>query len=250
MAKDEQHIFYGSKLKAKALARSDTVGAILARRDHADKTGGAGRLSLREHVFLFLVDPTSSRMATAFGNVMWIVLLASSISSVYETMRWATDLTGAEPWLYIRVITQIFYTAEAILRVMTFMPFRETYKDSLVVLDVLTAFPFWLRVALYPDSLKSSSCMLTGGRTRCLGKAAPCANVLSSIPGSSRPEQHNQIHDDPRPREHIYGASPQADAILRGVATDCNCRLQEHSAAPCAAIHALRHGLFLQHDHI
>jgi hypothetical protein len=27
--------------------------------------------------------------------------------------------------------------------------------------------------------------MLTGGRTRCLGKAAPCANVLSSIPGSS-----------------------------------------------------------------
>ena len=30
-------------------------------------------------------------------------------------------------------------------------------------------------------------CMLPGGRTRCLGKAAPCANVLSSIPGSSRP---------------------------------------------------------------
>jgi ectoine hydroxylase-related dioxygenase (phytanoyl-CoA dioxygenase family) len=28
--------------------------------------------------------------------------------------------------------------------------------------------------------------MLPGGRTRCLGKAAPCANVLSSIPGSSR----------------------------------------------------------------
>ena len=27
--------------------------------------------------------------------------------------------------------------------------------------------------------------MLTGGRTRCLGKAAPCANVLSSTPGSS-----------------------------------------------------------------
>jgi len=29
-------------------------------------------------------------------------------------------------------------------------------------------------------------CMLPGGRTRCLCKAAPCANVLSSIPGSSR----------------------------------------------------------------
>jgi hypothetical protein len=28
--------------------------------------------------------------------------------------------------------------------------------------------------------------MLSGGRTRCLGEAAPCANVLSSIPGSSR----------------------------------------------------------------
>ena len=28
--------------------------------------------------------------------------------------------------------------------------------------------------------------MLSGGRTRCLGNAAPCANVLSSIPGSSR----------------------------------------------------------------
>ena len=37
--------------------------------------------------------------------------------------------------------------------------------------------------------------MLTGGRTRCLGKAAPCANVLISLPGASSMVRPLQVHE-------------------------------------------------------
>ena len=38
--------------------------------------------------------------------------------------------------------------------------------------------------------------MLPSGRTRCLCKAAPCANVLSSIPGSSRASEQKELFDE------------------------------------------------------
>ena len=148
---ERKHVFYGRNLKAEALARSDTVGALLARRDHPEADDK--RLSLREHTFLFLADPSSSYAANAFGKMMWLVILTSSFSYVYETMRWATDQTGPEIWLYSRLFYQIFYTIEAGLRVVSFIPFRKVYKDEMVMLDVLTVVPFWLRFAFYPESL-------------------------------------------------------------------------------------------------
>ena len=131
---------------------SDTVGALLARRDHMNQ-----RLSFREMVYLLLADPSSGPLARAFGVLMWIVITLSCFCFMYETMRWVTDLTGPLPWLYAKMTFQIFYTAEACARLLSFVPFRQAYKDAFVWLDVLTAIPFWMRFFLYPDSLTAES---------------------------------------------------------------------------------------------
>jgi hypothetical protein len=137
-----------SDMKAEALARSDTVGALLAQRDHMKE-----RLTLRESIFLLLADPSSSRAAWAFGVLMWVVILASSFCFVYETMNWVTDLTGSTLWLYARIGIQGFFSVEALVRTLTFVPFRRAYTDVFVWLDILTVIPFWSRLILYPDSL-------------------------------------------------------------------------------------------------
>ena len=148
----QDHVYFGRDLQAEALARSDTVGALLARRDHMNQ-----RLSFREMVYLLLADPSSGPLARAFGVLMWIVITLSCFCFMYETMRWVTDLTGPLPWLYAKMTFQIFYTAEACARLLSFVPFRQAYKDAFVWLDVLTAIPFWMRFFLYPDSLTAES---------------------------------------------------------------------------------------------
>ena len=90
--------YVGRDLQAEAISRSDMVGALLARRDHMKE-----RLSPREHLFLLLADPSSSRSARTFGILMWVIVLLSSFCFVYETMDWITDLTGPEPWLYAKM---------------------------------------------------------------------------------------------------------------------------------------------------
>ena len=50
--------------------------------------------------------------------------------------------------------------------------------------------------------------MLTGGRTRCFSKAAPCANVLSSIPGSSSPRDRAPFGAQPPRRCPAVGQEP------------------------------------------
>ena len=72
---------------------------------------------------------------------------------------------------------------------------RLGYWDALTTLCLLfTASVTPYEVALLPVAFDTlfilNRGMLTGGRTRRLGKAAPCANVLSSIPGSSSRRRH------------------------------------------------------------
>ena len=92
----KSHVYFGRDMQAEALARSDTIGAIVARRDFGN------RISVREKVFLFLSDPSSGSLARGFGVLMWIVVLFSTFSTCYETMRWVTDLSGPLPWLYAK----------------------------------------------------------------------------------------------------------------------------------------------------
>ena len=123
----------GRDLQAEALARSDVVGALLAKRDHLGK-----RLSTREKLFLLLADPSSGRWARVFGVIMWIVVLLSSFSYVYETMRSVTDRSGAYPWLIAKMAFQIFYTAEALVRAATFIPIWKGFTDFFVLLDLVS----------------------------------------------------------------------------------------------------------------
>lgn len=51
------------------------------------------------------------------------------------------------------MLPELFYTAEAIVRTLTFIPSRKAFKDGFVCLDIVTCIPFWVRFALYPDSL-------------------------------------------------------------------------------------------------
>ena len=92
----KSHVYFGRDMQAEALARSDTIGAIVARRDFGN------RISVREKIFLFLSDPSSGSLARGFGVLMWILVLFSTFSTCYETMRWVTDLSGPLPWLYAK----------------------------------------------------------------------------------------------------------------------------------------------------
>ena len=123
----------GRDLQAEALARSDVVGALLAKRDHLGK-----RLTTREKLFLLLADPTSGRWAKVFGVFMWAVVLLSSFSYVYETMRSVTDRSGPYPWLVAKMAFQIFYTAEALIRAATFIPVWKGLTDFFVLLDLVS----------------------------------------------------------------------------------------------------------------
>ena len=142
------HLYFGRDLQKEALARSDVVGAILARTEQRGTS-----LTLREHIFLLLADPSSSRTARAFGVLMWGTILATSFCFVYETMLWVTDLTGPLPWLYAKFVFQGFYTIETVLRFVTFIPFHQSIRDPFVWLDVVTVLPFWIRLLTVPASL-------------------------------------------------------------------------------------------------
>ena len=157
MTADQQQLSLKAKVKVKhgffgdnsedAFARSETIGILLSKQE------AGKRLSLRERLFLILADPSTSRAAAIFGVVQWTIILLSSLAYVYETMAWVTDISGPAPWLLCKVVFQIFYSVEAAVRTLTFIPIYKIHHDFFVWLDLITIIPFWSRFVLFPCSL-------------------------------------------------------------------------------------------------
>ena len=103
-------------------------------------------LSRRERLFLLMNEPASSQAAMWFGNLMWILIIAYSIFETCESVKWIADGSGPQLWKFLRYLFNIFFTCEACVRVTSFIPWSEFWREPYIWLDILTVIPFWIRV--------------------------------------------------------------------------------------------------------
>lgn len=124
-----------------------TVGAaLIAQRIKHEK-----KLSLREHAFLVLEEPTSSFLARFFSTIVTLVTLVATTAATLETCKgegvgllWRT--LGDEPFEIIRVSCSVFFILEAIVRVACYIPLRQAILDPFLWLDCLTPVPFLIQL--------------------------------------------------------------------------------------------------------
>lgn len=84
--------------------------------------------------------------------------LRARVAHSMETVAWITMRTGGGPWVMIQFILNALFTFEALLRLVSFEPsLRAALRDPFVLLDLCTCIPFWVRLALHPDSLEADN---------------------------------------------------------------------------------------------
>jgi hypothetical protein len=144
------------KIAAAAKFHGPTSGAILqttvgmmlvAARERGEK------LSWRERGYLLLNEPASDRLAFWLGRVVRACIICSALATTAETVSWISQPTGPAMWMQLKILFNTFFTLEAALRVATFIPFKSVLRSGFVWLDLLTVFPLYARMLLYPDSM-------------------------------------------------------------------------------------------------
>ena len=130
--------------------QTDAGVMMVARRERGD------HLSVREMVFLFINEPASGRIAYLFGRLMQILLIASALTTTYETVTWVNEVTGPAVWLYTKICFNIIFSVEALMRIVTFVPLRRIHRSYFVWLDLVTVSPLWLRMVIDPASMRAA----------------------------------------------------------------------------------------------
>jgi len=112
-------------------------------------------LTRREVWFVLLTEPGASPLARRIATFLWFVLLAYAVARILESVEGVTDMTGPWPWIISQWVFNVIFTLEALLRLVV-TPLSEARRDLFLLNDVLTSVPFWVRLAVYPNSLFSS----------------------------------------------------------------------------------------------
>ncbi len=73
---------------------------------------------------------------------------------ILESIPALTESTGPHMWLLARWSFNVGFTLESALRIYTYVPFRDVYRDLFLWNDIGTSLPFWLRLAFEPQSLE------------------------------------------------------------------------------------------------
>ena len=134
-------------LQPGAYAHSDVTAKLLASRVRGT------RLTIRQTIFLILDEPSSGRFAAYWSVIMSALVLFSAAASTLETLQYLHDWFGTMTFLVLKFFFNIWFTLEASLRVATFTPLRRLWRSPILWLDVITNLPFWLRLALLPETL-------------------------------------------------------------------------------------------------
>lgn len=125
--------------------------ALVALRERGESLTG------REMLFLIMNEPGSGPKAYLFGRLLQLCLVLSALSTTYESVSWVNEVTGAEIWLMLKVVFNIIFTVEAVLRIVSFIPFSGTLRSSYVWLDIITCLPLYLRMFLAPTSMTAEN---------------------------------------------------------------------------------------------
>lgn len=128
-------------------AHSDAAAKLFA------KIGRRERVTRRERMFLFLSEPGMSNGSFWFGTGIFVMLLVATVVRVLESLTAYRTPSNALAFTVARFVVNVVFSAEAVLRVASHVPFNQTYKSVYIWLDVLTVVPFWLRLLLLPSTL-------------------------------------------------------------------------------------------------
>lgn len=139
------------------LLQSTTGSALVAIRQRGEP------LTCREALFLVLNEPASGQKAFWWGRVMQIFLICSALATTYETVGFINEATGPDIWRMIKMGFNFFFTIEALLRIVCFIPLRQCHRSAYVWLDLISIFPFYVRMFLYPDSLSADNYLSKSG---------------------------------------------------------------------------------------
>jgi hypothetical protein len=137
------------------------------------------RLTLRQQAYLLLEEPSSSGAAHMLSLFIGCVTLLSAAATTSESIHELADPSSAALWLGANFAFNIFFTAEAFVRVLCYEPTRAAaLHDAFIWLDVLTILPFWLRVGCYPHTLTPAHYLIsTGNKSDWLRLVEACASL-------------------------------------------------------------------------
>ena len=146
-------------LAVSALARSKEAAYLFKLR-----TQGV-ELNRKQRIFLLLNEPSSSPEASHFAALMWVLVLLSAACSALETVPSITYHTGPGIWLAAKYAYNLFFTAEAVVRINTYQgTTRRVYHDVFIWLDLVAVVPFWLRIFFYPSTMATDEFLNTQNR--------------------------------------------------------------------------------------
>ena len=111
------------------------------------------KITFRERMFLVMTEPSTGTAAKLVAIATWVIVGSEMIASIIETLSYVNESTGDRPWLYAKIGFNFFFNVESFIRIWSFFPREEAWKDPFTWLDVLTLIPFYVRVGFYPDTL-------------------------------------------------------------------------------------------------
>ena len=81
-------------------------------------------------------------------QVFKAVVLADAGLTTLESLDFWHAWVGSAFFLAAKTAFNVFFTLEALTRVITYTPLREACRSAILWLDVLTVLPFWVRLRL------------------------------------------------------------------------------------------------------
>ena len=148
---------FGSWRSSGMLLQTQAGSSLVALRERGEV------LTWRESLYLVLNEPASGAAAFWFGRLMQVFLVGSALSSTYETVTSVNQATGPGLWIQIKIGFNLLFTAEMLVRIFTFIPFRSALRSGYVWLDILTVLPLYLRMMLYPSSMEEANYLTKAG---------------------------------------------------------------------------------------
>ena len=144
-------MFGAKNFREQMLLQTDMGTALVASRERGEA------LTLRESLFLLLNEPGSGRTALWTGRLIQVCLVLSALSTAYETVAFVNVATGPAIWKLLKLLFNIFFTIEAVLRLVSYLPLRRIHRSGYVWLDLLTCLPLYLRMFVSPDSMTADN---------------------------------------------------------------------------------------------
>lgn len=143
------------------MVHTNAAAVMLARRNRGEE------LTLRDRLFLLLNEPETSLLAKLVARFMWVLVLLNSLCEVGQSISWVTNYSGSASWYYASFSLECIFTIEGALRICTYTPVLHAWHDPYVVLDCVTALPFWVRMATCHESLQPDTYLETAQNLGC-----------------------------------------------------------------------------------